>query len=292
MQRIKAILDANYGEGVVTSSDLSDYIAERQSVGLDADWQEFFGLGSQTFQQLNNEAQRIGLTVSEMIASALSNEQPAYSGEAMNITPYSGGDAAQALRDQGAEVQVTGDTTELNATIAAEDGQTLLEYVNGDASNLHMTIWSEDGQTIVTNVTGDTSALSSAIESVKSQYSGQTIRMNIVGQKMFAEGGRATQASIFGEAGPEWAIPEEHSERTADLLDAARQASGFTWPEILARYGGLNANPRNTPTTLVYSPIIYAQDAEGVEEKLAEDKARFEKWYNEKKMQDEVEVYS
>lgn len=31
------------------------------------------------------------------------------------------------------------------------------------------------------------------------------------GLKNFAEGGRADEASIFGEAGPEWAIPEEHS---------------------------------------------------------------------------------
>ena len=34
----------------------------------------------------------------------------------------------------------------------------------------------------------------------------------------YAEGGRADEASIFGEAGPEWAIPEEHSARTASLL--------------------------------------------------------------------------
>ena len=55
----------------------------------------------------------------------------------------------------------------------------------------------------------------------------------------FAEGGRATTASIFGEAGAEWAIPEAHTNRTADLLNAARAASGFTWGDLISRYGGL-----------------------------------------------------
>ena len=202
------------------------------------------------------------------------------------------GSAAQALRDQGVTVELDGDLAMLDARIAAEDGQNILTYVNGDATNLHMEIWDENGQTIITNVDGNTSQLRSAIESVKSQYAGQTIRLNIVGNRMFASGGRATEASVFGEAGPEWAIPEEHSQRTAELLDAARAASGFTWPEIISRYGGLNANPNNTPSTLVYSPTIYAQDAEGVEDKLIEDKARMDKWYREKKMMDKMEVYA
>ncbi|MBQ7214311.1 MAG: hypothetical protein IJS25_07255, partial [Bacteroidales bacterium] len=174
------------------------------------------------------------------------------------------------------------------ATIESEDGNTLMEYVSGDATDLHMTIWDEDGQTLEENVTGDPSELESIIQ----RYNGQTIRLNISGRQLFAEGGRATEASIFGEAGPEWAIPEEHSERTAALLDAARAASGFTWAELLANRGGLNANPSNPPVTLVYSPTIYAQDATGVEEKLAADKARLEKWYAEKMMLDRVEVYS
>lgn len=108
----------------------------------------------------------------------------------------------------------------------------------------------------------------------------------------FAEGGRADEASIFAEEGAEWAIPEEHSQRTAELLNAAREASGFTWPDLLARFGGMNANPNNAPTTLVYSPTINAQDARGVEQVLAEDKKRLDKWYSEKKMHDEMEVYA
>lgn len=43
----------------------------------------------------------------------------------------------------------------------------------------------------------------------------------------YAEGGRADSPSIFGEAGPEWAIPERHTPRTAELLRKAAAASGF-----------------------------------------------------------------
>jgi len=48
----------------------------------------------------------------------------------------------------------------------------------------------------------------------------------------YAEGGRADGPSVFGEAGAEWAIPEQHSARTAELLRAAANASGFTWAEL------------------------------------------------------------
>ena len=92
----------------------------------------------------------------------------------------------------------------------------------------------------------------------------------------YAEGGRATTASIFGEAGPEWAIPEEHSERTADLLAAAARASGFTWNELLARNGGLNGNANSGPNVTIgnYAPVINAGNAAGVAQALEEDKER------------------
>ena len=109
----------------------------------------------------------------------------------------------------------------------------------------------------------------------------------------FAEGGRSEEPAIFGEDGPEWAIPEEHSSRTAQLLDAARRGSGFTWKEILERNGGLNANPHSGGSrTLGYSPTIYARDADGVEARLLEDKARLEKWWRERALREEVEVYA
>lgn len=107
----------------------------------------------------------------------------------------------------------------------------------------------------------------------------------------YADGGRATTASIFGEAGPEWAIPEEHTERVASLFNAAREAAGFTWPELIARNGGLNAGG-TTPTQIIYSPTIIAGDATGVEQKLMEDKARLDRWWQEKQMREDVEVYA
>jgi TP901 family phage tail tape measure protein len=105
----------------------------------------------------------------------------------------------------------------------------------------------------------------------------------------YALGGRADEPSIFGEAGAEWAIPEEHSQRTAGLLDAARAASGFSWGELIARTGGLNAGGGSYQ--IVYAPVIHAADARGVEQKLRDDKERFNKWFREREMLEEIEVY-
>jgi len=98
-------------------------------------------------------------------------------------------------------------------------------------------------------------------------------------QYTYAEGGRATTASIFGEAGPEWAIPEAHTERTADLLAAAARASGFTWNELLARNGGLNGNANSGPNVTIgnYAPVINAGNAAGVAQALEEDKERLKR---------------
>lgn len=125
-------------------------------------------------------------------------------------------------------------------------------------------------------------------------YSGIRSGSSLIGGSkfsLFAEGGRATEASIFGEAGPEWAIPEEHTDRVANLFNAAREAAGFTWPELIARNGGLNAGG-GTPAQIIYSPTIYANDANGVEQKLIEDKERLDRWWSEKQMHDDVEVYA
>jgi len=115
-------------------------------------------------------------------------------------------------------------------------------------------------------------------------------------QEGFANGGRATTASVFGEAGPEWAIPEQHSERTAELLNAARRASGFTWGDLVSRFGGLNANPNNSPVVLNYSPVINANDTSGVAGALAADKDRVLKLIrnalSEAKYRDSVEAYA
>ena len=253
-------------------------------------------LGETLYNQMNTAARDAGYnTITEMIGG-LETQLPS-AGGAVSLAPYSGGDAAQALQDQGVQVSVNGDTTELQATIDGVDGQTLMTYVDGDATNLSATITAQDGRTLVENVTGDASALGAAIDQYRNQTITVTVRANSASipnaVRGFAEGGRSDVPAIFGEGDTaEWAIPEEHSARTAELLNAARAASGFTWPELLGLYGGLNANPSGGQTTLVYSPTIYAQDATGVEQKLADDKARLEKWYEEKQMKDGLEVYA
>ena len=244
---------------------------------------DFFSMYQLLYGDINPEQYRIQI-VPEIDESAMQELGP----YPVTIQPHTEGeDSVSALQDQGVNVQVDGDTQQLEAKIEASEGQELLEYINGDATNLSMSIYDQDGKTLVETVTGNTSALANAINA----YNGQTITVNIQGRKLFAAGGRATEASVFGEAGPEWAIPEEHTTRTADLLDAARQASGFTWPELLSRYGGLNANANNTPSTLIYSPTINATNADGVEKALLDDKERLDKWYREKQMRDEVEEF-
>ena len=214
--------------------------------------------------------------------------------------PEKGGSAAAQLADQGVTVtQVYGDTTMLDASIAAEDGQTLMQYVNGDTDDLHAAIYEEDGQTLIAYVDGNTDAILQELNNLQ----GRTVHVNIVGSRMFgfAEGGRATEPSIFGEGDTaEWAIPEAHTERTAQLLNKAREASGFTWGDILGRFGGLNADPNHVNVNLTYAPTINAGSAEGVSDALDNDKGRVarivreavKKAMNEARMHDELEVYA
>jgi TP901 family phage tail tape measure protein len=110
--------------------------------------------------------------------------------------------------------------------------------------------------------------------------------------KGFADGGRATEPSIFGEAGAEWAIPEEHTPRTADLLASAARASGFTFGELIARTGGLNANPTHVSTPVVYSPTIHLHGGTADAEELSESMMRkFQQWYREQQREQERTAY-
>ena len=278
LSRMWEQLASTYDMDAVVRSMGEDY-AESSLSEYFAMWDLLYGQASQ-----NPEQFRLPVTP-EIAPGATENMAPV----TIPIQPkQDGADSMTSLQDQGVTVEVGADSTELQATIEAEDGQTLTEYLNGDATDLHLTIWDENGQLLTENVTGNASQLAAIINS----YNGRTITVNIAGKKLFGSGGRATSASIFGEEGPEWAIPEAHTERTAQLLNAARQASGFTWPDLLARFGGMNARAGNTPTTIVYSPTINAQDATGVEQVLRNDKERLDKWFEEKKMRDEVEVYS
>ena len=100
---------------------------------------------------------------------------------------------------------------------------------------------------------------------------------------------------MFGEAGPEWAIPEQHSERTAELLNAAREASGFTWGDLISRFGGLNAKVGGETVNVHYSPTIVTGDANGVRSALAEDKKQLVRMVKdameEVKYRDSLEVF-
>ena len=301
--QIDALLKGAYGQNTsMTPEALSQYIDEQRGMGLEPDWQA--KLGDDLWSQFNAAAQQSGFgNITDMIEAAVPSDTE------MEVTPVmdesnldtsldpipvdiqprmDDSDPMQQLQDQGVQVDVEGDTASLEATIDGADGQTLMEYVDGDASNLEMKITSQDGKTLLEHVHGDASHLASVI----SKYDGKTITVHIHGVKDFASGGRATEASIFGEAGPEWAIPEKHTQRTAELLDAARAASGFSWPELLARNGEAATGRSSTPVALVYSPTIYAENAEGVEDKLIADKDRLDKWYKEKMMLDNLEVYA
>ncbi len=135
-----------------------------------------------------------------------------------------------------------------------------------------------------------------------------------------ADGGRATSPALFAEAGvPEWFIPERHDERTAALIAMAADASGFSLAELAMMngspafadggvYGGSelkniptiswptldysgdrDSDSRGTSFDVHYSPTINAQNAEGVERALIEDKERLKKVLRE--LQEEKELY-
>lgn len=132
-----------------------------------------------------------------------------------------------------------------------------------------------------------------------------------------ARGGRETVPSIFAEAGiPEWYIPEEHTKNTAQLILGAAYGSGFDIIELAEMAGarkfaeggvsgggdvslpvldwgsfssdlgaasdsGGSGSGGGSTIQVQYSPVIHADNSEGVEKALKADKARFEKWINE-----------
>ena len=193
---------------------------------------------------------------------------------------------------------VEGNTEPLGAAIEQENGKQLTEIVDGDTAQLAAAIDAEDGRTLTAYIDADPSPL----ESIYNSYNGRTITFNVVtagapstGGGTFAEGGRADQPSIFGEAGPEWAIPEEHTENTRSLLAQAAEASGFSLLDIAGASGGGSSSgseSESSSTTIVYSPTINAANVDGVEKALGDDKKQFVKYMKEKLMFDKMEVYT
>lgn len=301
---IANLLKGSYGDAMTPEKLLEMMNLQPGGINTtDYEWKELIGddLQSQLYRMAEESGLGVdGTRISAMIANAVTGKsQSQLSQVEPPSTPVPAGTQATLdhLQGYGVTANVNGDTTELQGTLSALDAQNITTYIDADASDLNAEINAADGQHITTIVNGNTSQLRAELAALQNQVINVTIRThtsNIAGTApaAYAEGGRADEASIFGEAGPEWAIPEEHSERTAALLNAAANASGFTWPELLARNGGLNANPNNAPVTLVYSPTINARDVTGVEEALRDDKKRLDKWYEEKQMRDEAEVYA
>ena len=140
-----------------------------------------------------------------------------------------------------------------------------------------------------------------------------------VPSKGMAEGGRADEPVVFGEAGPEWFIPEGHTRRTAELLMQAAEASGYHWSDLAAMSGarmfadggvighsefaafsgdaipeldwgeltpvgygdGGSEGDSASPVQVQYSPVINAENADGVDEVLQQDKDRLRQMLEE-----------
>ncbi len=174
---------------------------------------------------------------------------------------------------------------ELSASIAMEDvdpvADDLLESAFG--SELDKQAWVLARRNASTYSTGFQSGIKGAFGwGGGGGPGGMGDGYNWFNSKTYAEGGRADEASIFGEAGPEWAIPEAHTARTAELLNSARAASGFTWAELMGMNGGLGGGATyQSNTRVVFAPMVYAQDAQGVKEALAEEYEKFKRYFDD-----------
>jgi len=105
------------------------------------------------------------------------------------------------------------------------------------------------------------------------------LRENVKDMSLYAEGGRATEPGILGEAGPEWAIPEEHTQNTLNLLAAAAAASGFTASDMASATAAATGG-----NTLVYSPTVIAEGGAGTVEALDTAFEKFKKWARDEKL--------
>lgn len=188
-------------------------------------------------------------------------------------------------------VEFQGDFEPIEEGLSVVEAEEFVKKVDGDTQQLRFEIHSVEDGSLVKPVKGNMSMILSQLQSIENY----PVYVNVVARKgaaAYAEGGRATTASIFGEAGPEWAIPEEHTQRTAELLAQAASASGFTWTELLNMSGGLNSRVGGAPTTIVYSPVINGGDTSGIEQILKDDKARLMQLLAEQKMIGEMETYA
>lgn len=202
----------------------------------------------------------------------------------------------------------------------AEAGQNITGYIIEGASDAAQDAYTEAQETLDelgdvssgSDVTGGADAASAAHSAAQAWATQHPVYFKTqllgtpFGGAYMAEGGRATEPVVFGEAGPEWFIPEEKTSRTASLILAAMRASGFSLPELAEIAGarmfaeggttGAALQWSGMPDTssaggrgeagsesgggiqVQYSPVIHTDNAAGVDKVLKEDKKRFEKW--------------
>lgn len=192
------------------------------------------------------------------------------------------------------------DQANISSGNAAEAGAEMKTTIEGELNPI-------DAEVGFPNAASEGSAARSAIEQYFSTPITQYVQVatsglgSIFPSRMMAKGGRETQPAIFAEAGPEWFIPEAHTRNTAALLLGAARASGFSLAELAAMggaslfadggvYGGAldwgelsddGGSGSGSSFQVQYSPVIHADNAEGVESVLLADKKRLEKWFNE-----------
>lgn len=140
-----------------------------------------------------------------------------------------------------------------------------------------------------------------------------------------AEGGRADKPVVFAEAGAEWFIPERHTPQTAQLILQTAHASGFTLADLAeiagatmfaeggttsdnaggslssasiwgdtsssASYASSDSGGGGDSGGIVvqYSPVIHADNAEGVDRALRNDKERLRRMLED--LLEERELY-
>lgn len=207
----------------------------------------------------------------------------------LNNALYSGAlDTAQDIvDDEELQTQATNDAQAYVSKVQETLDQTPATPDFANAAELQ-TQAAGDAQTYVSQAQATLNAnpLKIRVDMVMGN-NGVKLPASLVGRGLngYADGGRADTASIFGEAGPEWAIPEQHTARTASLLEAAAKASGF------GSLGLTASGSSSGPATIIYSPVINAQDARGVDGALREDKKRLEKWWNERAARAEAEAF-
>ena len=160
---------------------------------------------------------------------------------------------------------------------------------------------------------GAVSVAASVYQSIKSQFKDIIQHVQIVthggSYPGMATGGRATEPVVYAEAGPEWFIPERHDRNTANLIAMAAHASGFSLAELATMSGArLFADGGTVGGSLPslgwsemdysdssssgdssggntydvhYAPVIHAENAEGVDKALQDDKKRLKKLLKE-----------